>query len=790
MPSLDEEDDKYNEAPSAKEVISVSSEGYNQTYIILKKDETGRMPGGSKAAGPQDSVHDVFFRCGNWCYRGPIQFNGMVLGTEDLPIIIPNLQKQQGSLRYFCNAKSVPKSTIFYDQISFVNKSIDFIATEIASDKIDTELRKMSVTNPWIEDTNAKTYFELSINPPAFMMSAALIACKTYTRGLIFISIFYENMIYVIIAPGEGNQPLLDVRFPDVSTHGDGVHLSSYDDEVYQKLTLWHILSESNGKSISKEKREQHVPKIRTLSISSKSYEQTYCIMKSSWDANSPMLSVHRDVLFRFGSWCYVGRVQLTPSLTLSDIPFVIPALRMQQSRLDYFCDVAHVPVTSPFAGVLEYIKELNPLIEDEIVQSEDTLRDMMNRLQDMGLGESITEWLEGDPSHSFFEFQVCRDERAQELFCNMELVVTKAYHASGIITITIVFQNSVYVCVLDGSNEQPLLDSRFPDVSGRGRGYQIKNCPSGTDDWPGLRKISLWQTLGALEQEFRSKASKLISAGGPSLAGNSNTNLTRNINTNREDSGAGAKQSKVASDESDIDENTEPERTGGVGNATYRNLEADSKDSDDGVNDPDFDIAGSVTPTKATDSSHITPSRTSPNNSSLEEDADRDTQIIDKGPYLAEEKSDKIPSNSSTVKEPDSPSSNSINNNNNNNNGRGGSGDGDQMSTPSSSLKPIARTPSEREVLGADNLRVARPHHLKSENSLNSRMEEIRKQMSQELGVDDDDDDVDAAPWDASGAPLGRSLSRGNSLRLGSSGKLGRMGSFNDPLLDADAKK
>ncbi|CAN0549625.1 unnamed protein product, partial [Ectocarpus sp. 8 AP-2014] len=45
----------------------------------------------------------------------------------------------------------------------------------------------------------------------------------------------------------------------------------------------------------------------------------------------------------RFGSWCYSGTVQLTPTLALVDIPHVIPALRMQQSKLDFMCDAAQV---------------------------------------------------------------------------------------------------------------------------------------------------------------------------------------------------------------------------------------------------------------------------------------------------------------------------------------------------------------------------------------------------------------------------------------------------------------
>ena len=52
---------------------------------------------------------------------------------------------------------------------------------------------------------------------------------------------------------------------------------------------------------------------------------------------------------------------------------------------------------------------------------------------------------------------------------------------------------------MLDGDQEHPLLDSRFPDVSGKGRGYQIQALTNGLADWPELRKVSIWQTVSAL---------------------------------------------------------------------------------------------------------------------------------------------------------------------------------------------------------------------------------------------------------------------------------------------------
>lgn len=95
-------------------------------------------------------------------------------------------------------------------------------------------------------------------------------------------------------------------------------------------------------------------------------------------------------------------------------------------------------------------------------------------------------------------ELHVCYIDRR---FKNIELLVSKCYHPSGIITMTVVFQHNVYVSVLETAGENPLLDSRFPDISGKGRGYQLQACNDGLPGWPQLRKVSIWQTVGALEQ-------------------------------------------------------------------------------------------------------------------------------------------------------------------------------------------------------------------------------------------------------------------------------------------------
>lgn len=190
----------------------------------------------------------------------------------------------------------------------------DFLATEVSSEQIEKELRKWSTMYSWIDENNSKTYFELSMSAtPEFLSPVALIVSKTYIRDLVIMSIFHENSIYFMIQSGEGDQPLLDVRFPDVSKHGQGLQLacytgSSFSMEAYadereekgeilsdvseskdgsvqdsaaslknawKKLTLWHILDKTGEVHNTEAKAIVQAPKLKTFSISSGDYQQT-----------------------------------------------------------------------------------------------------------------------------------------------------------------------------------------------------------------------------------------------------------------------------------------------------------------------------------------------------------------------------------------------------------------------------------------------------------------------------------------------------------------------------------
>ena len=81
-----------------------------------------------------------------------------------------------------------------------------------------------------------------------------------------------------------------------------------------------------------------------------------------------------------------------------------------------------------------------------------------------MGVGESVQRWLESDGCNSFYEFKCVATPETDAIFRNIDFVASKSYHASGIITVVIAFEGCFYVTVSDGQQENPLLDSKFPD--------------------------------------------------------------------------------------------------------------------------------------------------------------------------------------------------------------------------------------------------------------------------------------------------------------------------------------
>ena len=516
---------------------------------------------------------EVLFRCGNWCYLGRVTLDfGNAAGPTDdnydsdggkdgagdehsssssssssspavpsmcladVPRIIPILQRQQSKLAFYCNATNIPRTSDFYDPIEAMSAAQNFIADELQSNDVTDRLQEMEDRYPWMSSDEVKSYFELTANvPDVALQDIQCICSKTYTRGLIFITMYFDNTFYVTIAEGMGDQPLLDVRFPNVSSHGEGLSLKRYTDggganddreeHKYHSLVLWQSLADDGKRGGSSNASLQANAKLgaknKTKNLSSDSYIQSYCVLKPNAEGSAAAAGVSspssagtggqfRTALFRFGSWCYSGRVQLVETLSLSDLPHVIPALRLQQSRLEFFCDVGVVPARSPFVRPLEYALRVAPVMESEVVGSEPVLQNLVSRLSSMGLGDSISQWLDGDPTQSFFEFAVAPDADTERAHKNVEIMCSKCYTPNGLVTVTIYFQGVYYLTIQEGHGEQPLLDSKFPNVAGKGRGYQIAAYSNGVEGWPSLRKVSVWQTASAMQLEMEQRMTKV----------------------------------------------------------------------------------------------------------------------------------------------------------------------------------------------------------------------------------------------------------------------------------------
>ena len=108
--------DNYMQSKDGTSIFEDAS--YAQTYVVLKDETASRGAEAKKSDG-----QEVLFACGNWCYRGQIQFNNLKMNLSELPIIIPTLQRQQASLRYFCNSASVPQNCPFYEPMKFMSES-------------------------------------------------------------------------------------------------------------------------------------------------------------------------------------------------------------------------------------------------------------------------------------------------------------------------------------------------------------------------------------------------------------------------------------------------------------------------------------------------------------------------------------------------------------------------------------------------------------------------------------------------------------------------------------------
>ena len=90
------------------------------------------------------------------------------------------------------------------------------------------------------------------------------------------------------------------------------------------------------------------MPRLNINHLIYSNWKLTCCILKGD-ERGSAM----QDVLFRFGSWCYIDSIEHVPLLALEDLPYIIPALWVQHSKTKFLCDVRWLPCNNHFMAAL-----------------------------------------------------------------------------------------------------------------------------------------------------------------------------------------------------------------------------------------------------------------------------------------------------------------------------------------------------------------------------------------------------------------------------------------------------
>ncbi|ETI56696.1 hypothetical protein F441_00850 [Phytophthora nicotianae CJ01A1] len=476
----DQDDINTDESGAPTPEVVALRDGYNQTYIVRSS---------------KDNLHEVLFRCGNWCYSGKVDLGSADLELADLPVVVPALQKQQASLQYLCEWKAIPSTSPYFTPLETLYDVYDFIGAELSSERIERKLMKAAEEHAWVDsddDGGSKIFFELQSGDYECFDGVDIVASKTFVRGLVLLVIYYHRSFYVVLQAADGEQPLLDVRFPDLSAHLQGIHLQTYRDDDcsnMKKLTLWQAAN------VGKHQSPPKPLKVQCTDVSGTGYNQTFLIRRTpraEGSTNTPSL---REVLFRFGNWCYNGHVDLGPKLELSDIPVIIPMLRRQQSALTFMCEASKMPATSLFTPSMEHLAEVVPAMQEEMSKAEQFVQNLAQSGGSFVKSKGdVGSWLEDDNVECFFE--IAMDKCAA--FQDVEAIASKI-HIGGVVLVLLYYDFTFYVYLENGEEEQPLLDTNFPDVSLQKEGIQLKTYRKGVRGCEELRRISLWK----IENEF-----------------------------------------------------------------------------------------------------------------------------------------------------------------------------------------------------------------------------------------------------------------------------------------------
>ena len=242
-------------------------------------------------------------------------------------------------------------------------------------------------------------------------------------------------------------------------------------------------------------------------------YTQVYLVMTPAPTAPRTLLPstdgdislISRKALFRYGSWVYAGDVDFpVESLKLGDVPFVLPALQKQQGRLAFVSEANAFPLAHPLADTLSQFMGAVALLTAEMEDVQDAVAELAE--------QSVNAWINEEWAASFFELSFQPKSVEGEApaggepgwgLAGSEVIAAKMYlGTTGVILHVVWWRTSLFCVLADNTDDVPLLDVAFPDVTARNRVVQVRDYAERTaaklsDAYPGSplpRALRVWE--------------------------------------------------------------------------------------------------------------------------------------------------------------------------------------------------------------------------------------------------------------------------------------------------------
>ncbi len=445
----------------------------NQTCII--KTTTTREVGNGETA----TTREAFYRFGSVCYQGELELDLQHIfdtSLDNIPLILSKLGQQKNEFKsYQCDSDNVlPESNSFKIPLHELERAQSFVASELSSAGIANDIKKHS----WAKSDDDDVYFELVGDTSRFFPDILLACSAVYSNdGRALIYIYFEGVILAAIQNSDKFCILNDLNVSNFTGCSYG-STPMYSGNSWMKLSMFKANQRKTEKSPTPPplldcRRSETFQKGLT---SDSSYVQSYIILKAAGNKRK-----EREVMFRFGSWCYSGKVDLQTHICLQDVPALIREVRLAQPNLNFVGDVSTLSETNRFFKPMQRMTRILPkYLEEEAASCEDYLRQILD--------EEVSE------NDCFFEFACNKESMAFNDLEAVELVCNKIYNGNGVIAISIYHSGNWYLKFEDGSSENPLMDCKFPDLSKKRNGIQLKTYQVGCGSWTEFRSLSLWQ--------------------------------------------------------------------------------------------------------------------------------------------------------------------------------------------------------------------------------------------------------------------------------------------------------